>query len=126
MAPPRKKKRTPSEWHSVHLRLPPDVFQWVEAQAKKEERPFNRAVIDALAAIPALEKQRTQEDILEDMRNTLARYSARVVLADLGEPLLDAVDKVLDAPSDSELKRRLDKLRVLRSAMLKNERESKF
>jgi hypothetical protein len=125
LAPPRKKKRAPGEGHPVHLRLPTDVFEWIEERAEKEGWSLNRTIINSLAEIPALKKVRAQEDILEDMRNVLARYGSRIELADLSERLLRAVDEVLAAHNDGELRPRLDKLRVLRVAMLKNERASK-
>jgi hypothetical protein len=125
MAPPRKKKRPPGEGHPIYLRLPDDVFRLIEERANEERWPLNRAVINLLASIPTLEKRPALEDILEEMSNTLARYSSRVTFADLNEPLLAALDELLAAPSDAELKRRLDKVRVLRDAMLKHERESK-
>ena len=59
------------------------------------------------------------------MENILARYGSRVTLADLGEPLLRAVDDVLAAKTDGELQARLDKLRVLRTDMLKFEETAK-
>jgi hypothetical protein len=125
MAPPRKKKRAPGEGHAVHLRLPADVFEWVEARANEKGWPFNRAIINTLADYPDLLRYRDFANLLEDMRIVLARYGARVTLADLSEPLLRAVDEILAAQSESELRSRLDKLRVLRSAMLKHERDGK-
>jgi hypothetical protein len=125
VAPPRKKKRAPGEGHPVHLRLPPDVFEWVEGRAKDQRWPFNRAVINLLADIPNLERQRDQEMILEDMRNVLAAYGSRVTLAELNEPLLRALDEFLAAPAGDSKRRLEDKLRVFRNNMLKQERESK-
>jgi hypothetical protein len=125
MAPPRKKRRAPGEGHPLHLRLPTELMELVEARSKKDGTPINRAVINLIASIPALEKRRTQEETLEQMQIVLARYGARVTLADLGEPLLRAVDDVLAAKTDGELQARLDKLRVLRTEMLKFERTAK-
>ena len=59
------------------------------------------------------------------MQVVLARYGARVTSADLGEPLLRAVDDVLAANTGGELQARLDRLRVLRVDMLKHERVAK-
>jgi hypothetical protein len=100
-------------------------MQLVEARAKKDRCPLNRAVINLISSIPDLEKRRTQEETLEQMQTVLARYGARVTLADLGEPLLRAVDEVLAAKTDGELQARLDKLRVLRTEMLKFEKTAK-
>jgi hypothetical protein len=121
MAPPRKKRRASGEGHPVHLRLPADVFQFVEARAAEKQWPLNRAIINLLASIPHLETARTQEQVLQEMQIVLARYGSRVTLADLGDPILRAVDNVLAANTDGELQARLDRLRVLRSAMLKHE-----
>lgn len=125
MAPPRKKRRAPGEGHPVHLRLPADIFQWVEGRAGDRQWPLNRAIINLLASIPHLEKARTQEAVLQEMQVTLAKYGSRVTLADLAEPLLRALDDVLAAKTDGELQARLDKLRVLRTEMLKQERTAK-
>jgi hypothetical protein len=117
MAPPRKKRTASGEGHSVHLRLPTDVFRLVEKRAKDERWPFNRAVINLLASIPHLETARTQEDVLQEMQIVLARYGARTTLSDLSEALLQAVDEVLASRTDGERQRGLDKLRVLRREM---------
>ena len=125
MAPPRKKKRAPGEGHPLHLRLPTDVMKLVEAKAAKEQWPLNRAIINLLASIPHLEKARLQEEVLHDTQILLARFGSRLTSADLSGPLLRAVDDVLAAKADGELQAGLDRLRVLRSDMLKHERTSK-
>jgi hypothetical protein len=125
MAPPRKKRRAAGEGHPVHLRLPADVFQFVEARAAEKQWPFNRAVINLLASIAHLETARTQEQVLQEMQIVLARYGSRITSADLSEPLLRAVDDVLAANTDGELQARLDRLRVLRATMLKHELTAK-
>jgi len=125
MAPPRKKKRAPGETHSVHLRLPSDVFEWVEAEAEKTKWPFNRVIINTLADYPDLLNYRDFAHNVGEMRNVLAAYGSRISVSEINEPLLAAIDEALAAPSDGELKRRLDRLRVLRAAMLKHEQESK-
>jgi hypothetical protein len=100
-------------------------MQLVEARAKKEGWPLNRAVINLLASIPHLEKARAQEEVLQEMQIVLSKYGARVTLADLGEPILRAVDEVLNAQTDGELRSRLDRLRVLRREMVKFEQTVK-
>jgi hypothetical protein len=99
--------------------LPADIFERLEAKAKAEGRPFNRVAINDLASIPGLEKQRRHEDLFEQMQIVLAKYGARITVADLGDALLRAVDDVLDAKTDGELRARIDRLRVLRADMLK-------
>jgi hypothetical protein len=125
MAPPRRKRKAPGEGHSVYLRLPTDVFERIEKKAKEEGRPFNRIIINELAAIPNLEQQRKFATLVGEMEVILARYGSRITLADLGEPVLRAVDEVLEAKTDAERTRRLDKLRVLRAAMVKHEQQAK-
>jgi hypothetical protein len=125
MAPPRKKRRAPGEGHPIHLRLPTDVMELVEARAKKDGCPINRAVINLIASIPDLEKRHRVDVLLERMEIVLAKYGSRVTLADLSEPILRAVDDVLTAKTDGELQARLDKLRVLRREMQQFERSAK-
>jgi hypothetical protein len=122
-----RKKRTPAAFErgrEFKLRLPPDVSERVEAKAKAEGRPQNRVIINELAAFPDLERLRKFGELVGDMENVLARYSSRIMAADLGEALMHAVDDVLKADRH-ELQARLDRLRVLRNAMLKRERVSK-
>ena len=108
MAPPRKKRRAPGEDHPVHLRLPPDVMKRIDAKTAKTGWPINRVVINELAAFPDLEEQAKLGQLIRDMEIILARYGSRITLADLGEPLLRAVDDVLRAKTDSELQARLE------------------
>jgi hypothetical protein len=119
MAPPRKKRRAPGEGHPVHLRLPTDVFKRIEAKARAEGRPFNRVIINELASIPYLDRLRDFGEAVEDMKVVLARQSERIILADLGEPLLRAVDEILGAETEAEWRARSDRLRVLRDEMRK-------
>ena len=104
------------------LRLPPDVSQRIEEKAKAEGRPQNRVIINELASIPFLEGRRNFEDAVEEMKVVLARYGSRITLADLSEALLRVVDDVLEAKTDSELRAKLDQLRVLRAEMRMFER----
>lgn len=117
MAPPRKKRRAPGEGHPVHLRLPTDIFKRLEAKAKDNGWPFNRVVINELADIPDLEHQRALAESVEDMRVLLARYSEELIANQLTEPLLAAVDDILDAKTEAELRMRINRLRVIRSNM---------
>ncbi len=125
MAPPRKKKRAPSEGHPLHIKLPQDVMKLVEAKAAKEQWPLNRTIINLLESIPRLETARRQEVVLHDMEILLARHGARMTSVELSGPLLKAVDEVLAAKTDSERQAGLDRLRVLRDTMLKHERTAK-
>jgi hypothetical protein len=127
MAPRPKKRVIPAyeRGREFKLRLPPDVSERIEAKAKAEGRPQNRIIINELAAYPMLERQRTFGQLIDEMEIVLARYGSRITLADLGEPVLRAVDEVLEAKTDAELQPKLDKLRVLRSTMLKLEQQAK-
>lgn len=120
MAPPRQ-TRPLRPGRPVHLRLPDDVFERLEAKAKSEGRPINRMVIDELSRIPILEAQTQLAKIVRTMENVLARYGARIVTADLETQLLRALDRALAAESAGQLQAQLDALRVLRSAMLNRE-----
>ena len=51
-----------------------------------------------------------------EMGNVLAHYSARIVMADLSDELLRALDAALAAQGSAQ-QAALDKLRVIRSAM---------
>ena len=120
MAPPRKKRVAPSQTHPVHLRLPGDVFARLEAKAKASIWPFNRIVINELAAYPRLESDARRGELNDHIETLLARYGSRLTAADLSDALLHAVDRVLAAKSDSELRSAVDKLRVVRREMLKH------
>lgn len=124
MAPPRKKKRTiPGEGRRFHFRLPDDVADRLEQKAKDETRSITRIVINELADYPNLERYRDFANQLEDLKILIARYSARIVVADLNDAVLHAVDEVLAAKSDGELQSRLDQLRVLRANKLKGSKK---
>jgi hypothetical protein len=127
----RRKSRTtaaPSRGREYKIRLPEDVARRIEAKAKAEGRPQNRIIINELAAFPDLEAAHAAVGGLQGLRDhyevTLAKYSARIVVADLADELLRAVDMALEAGS-RELEARLAKLRVVRSAMLKHEKTAK-
>ncbi|MCA1390767.1 hypothetical protein I6F20_17005 [Bradyrhizobium sp. IC3123] len=95
----------------------------IDVKTKETGWPINRVVINELAAFPNLEEQAKLGSLIRDMEVILARYGSRITLADLGEPLLRAVDELLAAKTDGELQARLDKLRVLRAAMVKTAKE---
>jgi hypothetical protein len=58
------------------------------------------------------------------MGTVLARYSARIILSDLSDELLAAVDAVLKTEGSAQ-QSAIDRLRVQRNAMLKHEQETK-
>lgn len=106
------------------LRLPPDVSQRIEAKAQAEGRPQNRVIVNELASIPHLEGQRDFENALEEMKIVLARYSTRIVVADLSDDLLRTLHEVLKADEMNnigELRARLQKVRVLLAQLEKFE-----
>ncbi|MGV7215039.1 hypothetical protein [Bradyrhizobium sp. UFLA05-112] len=106
------------------LRLPPDLSEWVERKALITGQTQSRVMVNGLASLDHLEKVQDFGELLEHFRTTLAKYSARIVVADLSDDLLRAVDAVLEA-TDGELQARLDKLRVIRGDMQKHERVAK-
>jgi len=125
MAPPRKKRIAPSQTHPVHLRLPGDVFARLEAKAKASIWPLNRIVTNELAAYPRLERDARRGELNDHIETLLARYGSRLIVADLSDALLQAVDRALAAQTDSERRSAVDKLRVVRREMLNHERTAK-
>jgi hypothetical protein len=123
MAPPRKKKSTaPGEGRRYHFRLPEDVADRLEKKAKAENRSINRIAINELAAYPNLERYLDFANQLEDLKILIARYSARITQIEMTEGILRAVDDVLEAKA-GDLQSRVDRLRALRAAMVKTERD---
>ena len=128
MAPPRKKRRAPGEWHPVHVRLPTDVFERIDAKAKDEGRPFNRVIINELAAFPNLDRQAKLEQLIRDMEVIVARYDARTFIADLTDELLRTLREMVkadDANNVGALRKGVAKVRVMLAAMEKHERMPK-
>ncbi len=123
MAPPRKKRKVPGEGHPVHLRLPTDVFERLEAKTKQKGWPLNRTINAELAEYPDLEELKKLGALVSDMEVILARYGAQQTLVEVSKELLVAVDEVLASRTDGELQARLDKLRALRAAMVKTAKE---
>jgi hypothetical protein len=101
------------------------VFTRIEAKAKQTGWPVNRVVANELAAFPNLNDLAKLGERIGDMEVILAKYGSRITLADVAEPLLRAVDDVLEAKTDGELQARLDKLRVSRREMQRVERSAK-
>ena len=116
---PRKQRGSAGNVREYKLRLPLDISKRIEAKAKKEQRPQNRIIINELAAFPDLEQGggKLAENI-STMGDVLARYSARIVMHDLSDQLLQALDTALAAQGSAQ-QAALDKVRVIRSAMLK-------
>ena len=118
MAPPRRKQRSPHEGREYKLRIPEDIAKRIEAKAKKEQRPQNRVIVNELSSIPYLQAIGELRDQVEDMKIVLARYSKRVILGELSEEMLAVVDDVLQSEGGKR-EAFIDKLRVVRNAMLK-------
>jgi hypothetical protein len=100
------------------LRLPEDVADRIEAKAKAEGRPQNRIIINELAAYPRLEKIGELDEHVAHLENLLLKHSARIEWQELAEQLLAAVDEVLNTQGAAQ-QVAIDKLRAVRSAMLK-------
>ena len=125
MAPPRKKRTAPGEWHPVHVRLPSDVFERIDAKAKDEGRPFNRVIINELAAFPDLDRQAKLGQLINGMEVILARYEARTIIADLSDELLHTLRDVVkadDANNVGALRKGVAKVRVILATMEKHRR----
>jgi hypothetical protein len=128
MAPPRKKRRAPGEDHPVHLRLPPDVMKRIDAKTKETGYPINRVVINELSQFPDLEKQAKLGQLTRDMEIILARYGARITVADLTDDLLRTLREMVkadDADNVGELRAKVAKVRVILSLMEKHKQETK-
>ena len=122
LSPPRKPPE-PGDRRQVFVRLPEDVATRIDAKAKAMRLPFNRIVINELAEHPYLEMQRGLDETLHDMKITLAQYGARLTVTSLSEGMLQAIDEIIAAPTAADRDAPLDKLRVLRSAMIKQWRQ---
>jgi hypothetical protein len=106
----------------VHLRLPTDVFERIEAKAKGEGRPFHGILVSELALFPHLDRQARLGELVREMETVLARYGSRITESELNEALLHAVDEALAAQTDAQLQPQLDRLRVIRRTMLESKR----
>jgi hypothetical protein len=122
MAPSRKPPE-PGSAPRLNIRLPLDVFERVAAKAKAEGRPINRVVINELAAFPHLDRQNDFDQSVSTMKNLLARHGARLTATELNGDLLQALDAALAARTAGQLEPQLDRLRVIRGALLENERQ---
>jgi hypothetical protein len=120
---PRRKQRAPKpgDTRDYKIRLPEDIARRIEAKAKTEGRPQNRVIINELAIYPHIESQSVLAERVRDMEIVLARYGSRIMWLDLSEQLLNAVDAVL-AAEGSSVSAAIDRLRVIRSAMLTHQR----
>jgi hypothetical protein len=119
MAPPRKKRRAPGEGHPVHLRLPSDVFERIEAKTKKTGWPFNRVIINELAAFPDLEANAKHRELNSAAEVLLTKFGARMTWLELNEELLNGVDRVLESHGVAR-DAAIDQLQMTRNAMLKS------
>ena len=121
---PRRKPPEQGRTNRVYLRLPSDVFERIEAKAKGESRPFHRILVDELSLFPYLNLQARLGELVRDIETVLARYGSRLTVTEFDEALRDAVDKALAARTDGRLQQQLDRLRVIRRAMLECERRT--
>ena len=124
---PKKKKAATSAYEMTRefkLRLPPDLSAWIEQRAKAKGWPQNRAIINALSSVDGLEKVADFGESLGDLKVLIARHSARISWHDLSDDLLNAVDAVLKAEGGAR-EAAIDRLSVVRSAMLKFKRLAK-
>jgi len=85
----------------VYLRLPTDVFERIEAKAKRAGRPFHRIVVDELSLFPHLDREARFGKLVRDMEIVLARYGSRLTVTEVNEALMRAVDEALAASCKS-------------------------
>ena len=119
---PRRKPAEQGRTNRVHLRLPTDVFERIEAKAKGARRPFHRIVVEELSLFPHLDREARFGELVRDMETVLARYGSRLTVTEFNEALLDAVDEALAAQTDGQLQQQFDRLRALRRTMLESKR----
>jgi hypothetical protein len=125
MAPPRKKSTELSiPGRDYKVRLPEDVADRIAKKAATEQRPQNRIIINELASVPYLEQRSTFEELIQDMKITLARHGAAIVWHDLSTELLAAVDALLAAEGGEERAAK-ERLRVIRTAMVLHQRSTR-
>jgi hypothetical protein len=103
--------------------LPPDISEWIEREAREEGRPQSRIIINHLSRVPYLDRQAKLGELIRDMETTLAKYGSRITQIELNEALLRALDEALAAGSEAQRQPPLDRLRVIRRAMLETERK---
>jgi hypothetical protein len=102
-----------------------DVFRRIEAKTKEKGWPFNRVIINELAAFPDLDEQAKLGQLTRDLEITLARYDARIVTADLTDELLRTLREMVqadDANNVGALRTKVAKVRVILAAMEKHKR----
>jgi hypothetical protein len=116
MAPHRRPPEL-GRTNRVHLRLPTDVFDRIEAKAKRVGRPFHRILVEELSLFPHLDREARFCELIRDMETVLAQYGSRVTLTECNEALLHVVDETLAARTPGQLKQQLDRLRAIRRTM---------
>jgi hypothetical protein len=122
MAPPRRKRPSPGQYRDYKIRLPEDVAERIEAKAKEKGWPQNRTIINELAEFPNMEPVSKLGEQVRELDVIIAQYGARITWHDLSDDLLKAVDAILKTKLEGA---EIDKLRVVRSAMLGLDRTAK-
>ena len=130
MAPPRKKRATAAadKVREYKVRMPEDVAHWIEERANRDQVPQNRVIINALARYPDLEAHPTFREMMQDNEVILARYSARIIVADLTDDLLGTLREMVkadEADKVGEVRAKVQKVRVILKYLEKHERGSK-
>jgi hypothetical protein len=117
---PRRKKTASAQAREFKLRLPEDISERIVTKTEQTGWPQNRVIINELAEYPALKEYREQGDQIGAINDIIAHYGARITWLELSEQLLAALDAALDAQGTAQ-QAALDKVRVLRNAMLKRD-----
>jgi len=131
MAPRRKKKATTPAFkrgRAFKVILPEDISAWVEGEAKDQGRPQSRIIINHLSRIPNLDQQAKLGELIRDMEVTLARYSSRIIVADLTDELMRTLREMVKADDTDNigvLRAKVAKVRTILAAMEKHERDAK-
>jgi hypothetical protein len=103
------------------VRLSEDIARMIEARATAEDRPQNRVIANLLASIPHLEQTGKLAEQVAEMHTLLADYASRLVLSDLADEIVKVIDEVLGSARQSARESALDRLRVLRGEMRKQQ-----
>jgi hypothetical protein len=126
MAPRQKDKDAPipayKRGRETKVILPLDVVARIEARAREEGTPLSRVIVEDLRRVPQLEGEVQLHKLVQTMERVLTHYGSRIVVADLTDQLIRAVDHLLAAQPGNP---HLDGLRVLRTAMLGHERQAR-
>jgi hypothetical protein len=104
------------EYREYKLRLPVQVADRIAAKAQAAGKPQSRVIVDELSVFGPRENLRNLNEVVDDLRVMVARYSARIVAVDLKDDVVRMLREVLAADETNnigEVRQKLARLRVL-------------